>query len=196
MRKTKNGNMRITKNSNTRITKNGNECRNDNPLEQKRMEQASTKVTTSDPARGDHVFGDVVKAIETGLENIFRGGQDWMSRMNQYNPELKRAWDNLKERKKNLGHGDRADDVVVLRSKAETDTHAYIYGQHTLQFQWDLCEIVCVDNDYDGYPVIAGATDNWKNIVMSDFQNVMNFVVDETSLCHYINQLKTKEKIL
>jgi hypothetical protein len=160
-----------------RYTEAGIQCFHENPIAPSCPDDLDLEgVKLIDPpVRGDHLFGDVVKAIETGLENIFRGGQLWESRMGTYNPLLKHKWEELNVLKKHLGHGEvnTVDNVVVFRTHAkEMDEHSHYFGHYSKRLQWHLCEIVCVDKENESTIVIGSATRKWKKTLLQHSEHL------------------------
>ena len=152
------------------------------------------------PSQGDHVFGDVVAAIQTGLKDIF-GSIDFRARMNSYNPRLEVIWNALKNT--DFGHGhDRETHPVVLRANVqEVDQHGRVFGIYSERLQWQLCEIVCTNKIVDGSTKeerrIFSAKGLWKARVLQSFDDLMKNLVDRTALEFYINnpgQTRTVEK--
>jgi hypothetical protein len=95
--------------------------------------------------QGDHVFGDVLGAIQTALAAIFGGGQNWQVRMNAYNTVLTSVWSDLS--KLDYGHG--ANPPIVGRTPAgmagaEIDQHATVFGGYAKRLQWQMAEVVCI----------------------------------------------------
>ncbi len=89
------------------------------------------------------MFGDVIAAIETGLENIF-GKIHFEYRMNSYNPRLGTIWNALKN--KDFGHV-KGEDLAAKRVMLpEVDQHGKVFGIYGKRPQWELCEIVCTNN--------------------------------------------------
>jgi hypothetical protein len=139
------------------------------------------------PQQGDHVFGDVVGAIETAMQQIFPI-VDTISPMKAYNSGLSDLFEDL--RKENLkgsyGHGNEEKFKISPQERIkpiiEIDTHSRQFGQSADEFQVQLCRIVCTR---DASLSIAAATELWKGRVCWAFSKLMNNLVDETALFRY-----------
>lgn len=136
------------------------------------------------PNQGDHVFGDVIGMVETSLQNIFGGGQEWRHRFERYSQPAYEQWQAFN--RFDLGHGQNPP-VVQRNGLAEPDEHAHIFGGYSQRFQWSFCEIVCA-----GYIVnqesrqIGGGSRAWRTSVMSRFDDVLTRSVDHTALTAYL----------
>jgi hypothetical protein len=146
----------------------------------------ATGATLTAPGQGDHVFGNVLGAIETALQTIFGGGQDWDTRMRNYNVNLETVWNGLK--RVDFGHG--ANPPIVYRAGAdEPDEHAHVFGVYSQRLQWKLCEIVCTGFAPGEVRRIGGATPAWKTSVLESFGELMDSLVDNTAIVQYITTL-------
>jgi hypothetical protein len=139
------------------------------------------------PVQGDHVFGDVIGALTTGMMGIFGGGQNWRTRQRNYSPMLDVLWGGFVS--VNLGHAG-AGIAAQRHGAAEPDRHAHMFGGYAERLQWRMCEIVCAG--FNPPPVggenrrIAGATPAWKRACLSALDDLLGVLVDSTALGFYL----------
>ncbi|MDD0973784.1 hypothetical protein [Pseudomonas fontis] len=136
------------------------------------------------PIQGDHIFGDVIGAIETALQQIFGGGANWQMRMRSFNPTLATLWQGLD----GVDFGHSANPPITQRvGVPEPDEHSHMFGGYSRRLQWHLCKVVCTG--FAGgveQRRIGGATRAWRNNVLASFDDLINHLVDSTALGFYI----------
>lgn len=148
----------------------------------------------------DHLFGDVIDAINTALQKIFGGTTLWKTRMEYFNPVLATIWCGLGN--VDLGHSNGSDISTARTIGSEIDEHAHMFGYYAARLQWHLCEIVCTacDNkECTNYGrgnehMISGATRAWKKNVLTSYDDVIENLVDSTALDFYIKTPDGKRK--
>ncbi len=144
------------------------------------------------PIQGDHVFGDIIGMIQTALQNIFGGGQNWINRFQSYNMSAYMNWISLSGL--NLGHAGVNEPLVTRQGVAEIDQHAYCFGRFSERFQWAFCEIVCsgYNQGVEQRTIFVG-NKSWRRNVMGRFDGVLDNLVDSTALTwyfHHPNQIR------
>jgi hypothetical protein len=134
--------------------------------------------------QGDHIFGDVIGAINTAFQEIFGGGALVAHRIASYDSTLAMVWNGLAG--VNLGHG-AAPPLTQRTGVAEPDEHSYMFGGYSSRLQWQLCEIVSTGFNAGGEDrYIGGGTAAWKRSVLASFDDLMNNLVDSTAIAFYI----------
>ena len=84
-----------------------------------------------------------------------------------------------------FGHG--ANPPLVNRNGTpEPDGHSHVFGGYSNRLQWNLCEIVCTGFAPGEVRRFACTTRAWESNVLSSFDELMNHLVDSTSIAFYI----------
>lgn len=138
------------------------------------------------PAQGDHIFGDVLGAVETAFQAIFGGGAAWVSRMGSYNSTMRATWEGFGV--VDYGHG-ALPPIVNRQGAAEPDEHAHVFGGYSQRLQWILCEITCAGFGPGGageVRKIGGYSKKWKKEVLRHFDDLLDHLVDSSALHFYI----------
>jgi hypothetical protein len=139
------------------------------------------------PAQGDHVFGDVIGAINTAFTSIFGGGAVAPARMQNYHSMLATLWQGMMGA--NYGHG-AAAPVVTRNGAPEPDQHSHVFGGYAARLQWQLAEIACAG--FHPPPLaaesrrIAAPTSRWKRATLAALDDLLNVLVDSTALQFYM----------
>lgn len=159
------------------------------------------------PAQGDHVFGDIVNVLKTGLMEIVGGGQEWIGSGGRFNKDVYdngathplktftwhkalRHWQNITLL--DLGHSP-GPAIGRVGSYLEPDNHSRMFGGYARILQWDLCEIGAKGRS--GFNCIGSesrqAGEHWVRTVLSSYDKTMRYLIDSTALEAYLKNGET-----
>ncbi len=166
------------------------------------------------PTQGDHVFGDIIGVMRTGLMAIIGGGRSWGGDVGQPGrfgasvhdskgscedrrktllwTDVKRNWEII--RNLDLGHT-AAEAPLVKRERdiPEYDDHSLMFGGYSSIFQWHLCEIGYTESG----SILIGSESSaqgvaWARRVMGAYDQMLQYFVDSTALNSYLAGVATR----
>jgi hypothetical protein len=129
------------------------------------------------PGQGDHVFGDVVGTIKTGLQKIFGNVEDLTGKITDANKLLGTTWAGMEQL--DCGHINKKSEeniLVIWRSPsntAEIDIQNHMFGRYAERLHFAL------KNNDDSFTT-------WINNVTKCFGDLMDNIVDKTAFEYYI----------
>ncbi|MFC4161709.1 hypothetical protein [Chitinimonas lacunae] len=137
---------------------------------------AAEAISTPPPRQGDHIFGNIVSALETALKDVFEGGQLWEQRFRDFNNTAYETWQAIKAL--DLGHG--PEGPVVDRPRNEVDKHAHVFGGYAAIFQYEVRRLK------NGQSSVYRATVPWWQGVRAALGFLLENIIDRTALLRYV----------
>lgn len=156
------------------------------------------------PRQGDHVFGNIVGVLTTGLSAIIGGGQLWIGVPNgRFNQDVFDAdgapapaktftWHKALQHwgaitALDLGHGAAGPMIGRAGGYHENDNHSLMFGGYSSIFLWRFCEI----GARNGNSVNIGSESPrqgtaWVSSVLTAYDRTMRYLVDSTALVAFL----------